>query len=135
MGRLETAVVALLRADETVAGLVAARIHPIYLPETATLPAIAYQITDKQELHSSGGLPQTVNPTMQITCFALTYAEVVELADAVRDELNTFQGTSDDVFIQRILLTDQADVPNVSPDNDQLRIYGRRLNFEIWNVE
>ena len=132
---VEAGVVALLKADETVAALVAARIYPIYIPETGSLPCVVYQVTGKEDIYSSGGMSTLVNSKMQLTCFASTYLGVVALCDAVRDAMGAYSGTVGGCVIRVVFLTDQGDIPEIEPDSDVLRRFARRMNFDIWNEE
>ena len=131
---VEAGLVAILKADETVAGLVTARIYPVYIPESATLPCITYQVTGKTDVNCAGGQTPLVEGSAQITCFATTYLGAVALADAVRSAVGGYSGTAGGTVIQAIFVTDQGDIPEVSPDDDVSRRFARRINIDVWHL-
>ena len=134
MFNIETLLI-LVPAMPLLAALVTARIYPIYLPESATLPAITYQIISKSDVNTADGPVGLVTQRIQFTCFATTYIDAIALATAVRAAIGGYSGTTGSIVFRSILLTDQGDIPMISPDSDSHRRYGRRVDFEIWNEE
>jgi hypothetical protein len=88
MASAATLLYQLLKADATVAALVAGRIYPLRLGQGALLPAIAYQkISDP----STGSLRACDLPRVarvQISLFTKSYAQLDELDAAVQAALD-----------------------------------------------
>lgn len=131
----ESAIVARLKSDEGVTIWVDDRIYPIFIPESATLPCITYQTISRPEQQSHDGPVHLVNSRIQITSFADHFDDALSVAAAVRESLNGFAGIFENITIQYINVDGGGDVPSVSPDNDQLRRFGRRIDFEVWSEE
>lgn len=132
------ALYALLTADTAVAALVAARVHPGFLPQGATLPAIAQTRISGQDVDTLAGSNGLAHARIQVSCWAATYAGAAALGDAVRLALHGYQGTvtvgANSLVVQSIRLQDQGDQPEPSPGHEQDRRYGRRLDFEIYHL-
>lgn len=73
-----------LTANAAVAEWIDSRCYPIRLPQEPVLPAITYQRIDAPRIvtHSGGGA--LVASRFQISCWAATYAEAIELAERVK---------------------------------------------------
>jgi len=87
-----------------------ARIWPISRREGAANPSITYQrISAPKE--SAMGTADTglTHPLFQVDCFADTYREVDDLAEAVRGALQRYSGTVCSVVVQVIELVNTTD--------------------------
>lgn len=99
------------------------RIFPISVDE-ATLPYISYRRIRMQQQPSKFGLPGADTVEVEVNCFTQTYAESVELAEAVRAALDGKQYSlgsglimrscylsdgsedwQDDAFVQQLVFT------------------------------
>ncbi len=75
-------------------------IFPLTLAETATLPAITYQIVSYSENLVLDGQQTKVNPMrLQVDCWDMTYDGVQALASAVNDSLSGFYGMMGSVAV------------------------------------
>lgn len=110
MATLEEALYADLTVSASaVVALSGTRGFPELIPETAALPAWAYQTisTNREPVHGgSSGLTEQV---MQITCQATTYAGAKALAAAIRARLHGFKGTISTVKIHRTVVDNDQD--------------------------
>ena len=77
----------ILNSNATLSKLVS-KIFPIVV-NTATLPYIAYRRASIQRLPVKGGGADTVS--MEISCYAASYADSVDLAELVRELLDGMQ--------------------------------------------
>lgn len=82
-----------LAADATVSGKVGTRISTDALPQSQTLPAIAYRIIDTVggEILAPG-INDVSRARLEVECYAATRAAATELADDVRLSLQAFRG-------------------------------------------
>lgn len=71
------------------------RIFPISVDE-ATLPYISYRRSKMQQVPTKHGSPGADTVEVEVNCFAKTYGDSVELAEAVRKALDGVQSTLDD---------------------------------------
>lgn len=105
MPTIEEALYSALANWGPVATLAGDRIYPMAIPQTAALPAVAYQRVGGPRLDSHGGDLGAAEATIQITIVAETYSMAKALVTAIRDlfpyrgELgglvNVWQGTID----------------------------------------
>ncbi len=72
-----------LTGNGAVSALVAARVYPLRLPETRTLPAITYQFVTGGQVVSSQGNNPTGNYHVQLDCWAAGYLVADDLARKV----------------------------------------------------
>lgn len=99
-----------LAGSPTVARLAGFQIYPIAVPKTgATMPLIAYRrVNILRESQLSGPMFQPV-VSLQISCWALSYDVVRELADEVRLTLDGHTGTLAGVTISDMRLVSEVD--------------------------
>ena len=91
MAELEAGVYAHLSNADRVAGLVSTRIYPEVIPQTAELPAMAYQRVSGPRDHYHNGAAGMARARIQLTIVAETYTAAKGVAAAVRD-LFPFRG-------------------------------------------
>lgn len=110
----------LLLADEAVAAK-ARKVFPVAIDTTAELPYVLYRRAALEPTPQKTGRPGDDAVLMEVDCFAATYAESVELAEAVRAALDfatgeaaglrlrachltdSEEGWSDDAFVQKLV--------------------------------
>lgn len=135
MNTIESALYAILAADVTVAGLVGTRIFPNVVPQDQSLPAISYQRIATSRVWSLEGPSGLAQPTFQVNCLAATYDALRTLSAAVRAALDGYSGTASSVAVSVIRLIDEGDLPEVSPANLADRVFGRRMDFQMYHEE
>jgi hypothetical protein len=106
---IEDALRAVLLGDADVAALVAARVYPIKLPQSAVFPAVVYQ-----RVSTVGGfaLGTPVGPTrsrVQLSAWAATYGQARQLGEAVVHALNGWAGTAGGQDVQLVRLVNWLD--------------------------
>lgn len=80
--------------------VITTRIFPISVDE-ATLPYISYRRIRMQQQPNKFGLPGADTVEVEVNCFTQTYAESVELAEAVRAALDGKQHILDGGLVMR----------------------------------
>jgi hypothetical protein len=112
---------AVLSASTPVTAVVAARIHPVELPQAPTLPAIVLtpvQTTDERTLQGHARYP--VSDVVVDVC-AATFAAADDLAETVKDALQNYRGGPiDDIASTSLDITDRGQAGD---------IWRRRLGF------
>ena len=97
-------------AGAAVVALAGTRMHARKLPQTPTLPAIVYQRIDTRRLHEMDGPDGLPRPRMQVTSWATTPAAAYDLAAAVRERLDGYEGTWGTLAISSCLCVGERDV-------------------------
>jgi len=132
---IEAAVYDLLINDAAVEVLVGRSVYPAIIPQGESLPAITYQqISGVREYTADGAFGMT-SARFQINCWAESYSEVRNLADAVRIRLDGLSGTAQNIKIYSILIDDETDMSETIPGVEVLERWGKRLDFIIWYEE
>lgn len=128
---IETAIVTILAGDTDVTDQVDDRIFPLTVPQCEKMPAITYQQIDDRKIPTHSGPNTLLNTRMQIDCWAKTYAEASALKKAVRLALDGFVGTVNGRKIGNIIMDDSRDLERSVPGADELKRYGKSLDFMI----
>lgn len=71
-----------------VSTLISTRFYPVNLPQTATFPLAVYQSVSGDSIHTHGAPTVLPKPRYQITCWALTFAEVVAIDKAIKNAID-----------------------------------------------
>jgi hypothetical protein len=85
---IEIAVRERLIDDEGVGGVLGTRIYPLVIPETALLPAVAYQRISTVRVVGHEGAVPLARVRMQLTIVADGYAAVTAVGDLIRGALH-----------------------------------------------
>ncbi len=116
MATIEEAVTNRMLATSAITTLIgsgsAARLYPLVVPQTAALPAIAYQKISSPKEQAHTGPTHLARSRIQFTCEADTYAAVKALAAAVKQCWDSFQG------IVSLSTTDSLRIDGCAVDND-----------------
>jgi len=109
MATLEEAIYTDLTTFAAVTAIASTRGYPELIPETAAMPAWAYQTisANREPIHS--GSSDLTEQVIQITCQAASYASAKALAGAIRARLHGFKGTLSGVKVHRIVVDNDQD--------------------------
>ena len=118
----ETALVARLGSTAAVTALVGARIYPMLVPQTAALPAIAYQKISPGFLSTLRRTLGLAGPRIQVNSWASSYKDAKAVARAVRNSLNGYDANG-----VAALLIDERDLMN--PDGPRHAV---SQDYSIW---
>lgn len=78
--------------NSTAVKAITTRVYPLALPQSVTLPAIVYQHIDGVAVQAHGQASALPRQRVQLTFWASTYQEVVNLAHVVRLSLDGYRG-------------------------------------------
>jgi len=107
---LEAALRTYTLAGAAVGALVGTRMHARRLPQTPTLPAIVYQRIDTRRLHDLAGPDGLPRARMQVTSWATTPAGASDLAAAVRERLDGYNGAWGGMAVGSCLCVGERDL-------------------------
>lgn len=125
---IESTIYNLLSGDSTITDLVSTRIYPWVREQADGLPAITYQTISSPKGSDISGPNELVEEgRIQINCFASTILAAAQLAKVVRNSLGGFQGGD----VACILCEDENDLPAIEPENEQMNVYAKTLDFRI----
>lgn len=84
------------------------KIFPVVISK-AELPYILYRRAALQHNPTKAGLPGADTVTMEVFCYTASYADGVELAEAVRKALDYAQGEKDGLIMRSCTLVDSEE--------------------------
>ena len=84
------------------------KVFPIVI-DKATLPYILYRRASLQHNPTKAGMPGADTVTMEVFCYTASYADSVDLAEAVRAALDYKQGEHDGITMRSCVLTDSEE--------------------------
>lgn len=117
MTTIEEAVFYKMVHNEALAGLVGARVYPLYVPQAAALPAVAYQKISSTKFQAQDGNSHLARSRFQFTVEADDYADAKDVATAVKNCWNSFAGfvgtTISGLTIQGTSIENDLDGENV----------------------
>lgn len=124
---IEDEIYSLLSGDTTITDLVSTRIYPQVREQQDGLPALTYQMISQVHGADISGNNGLVEARVQINCFAATILAAAQLADKVKSSLGGFHGGD----IEQILLEETNDLPVITPENEQLNVYAKTMDFYV----
>lgn len=105
-----TDLVATIATYSSVTALVSTRVFPETLPQATTLPALTYSQVSAVRVRDHTGPAGKSRHRVSINCWASTYAGARALADAVRQNMDGFQGWWRDTFVGSVALVNEFDL-------------------------
>jgi len=123
-------IVALLTADAALLALIpAARMFQGFIPQNATLPALAYtNISDNDRQTIAGDEPTVIETgRVQVTVAAKDYPAKERLIGAVRQACSGKRGTIAGMHVNNV----RSDGIGPDLDNEEAGIYGRTIDFMV----
>jgi hypothetical protein len=106
-----TEMVAWLQAQTAISNSVGTRIYPQKLPQRPTLPALTYSQVSAVRVRDLSGPAYKSRTRVSFSCWANTELAAHQLADALRQTLDDFYGTSwGNVEVGHISLDNEFDL-------------------------
>lgn len=124
-------VIARLLAGAGVAAIVGDRIWPMDRPQGQPLPAVVVRRIDQAPLYQDSGSTGLERARVQVDCWADTPPAAIDLAVAVKAQLNDFEGASAGTTFQSVTIIGEHDNSETGAGRAS---YPRRVgvDFEIW---
>lgn len=128
-----------LKTQSTITDIVgsgsAARIRPLRLMQSDSLPAIRYVFPFGDSVEHLGGGSGLGKPHLQVDCYAASYGAANALAEAVRLVLQAFRGTMGSTFVNGVSLVNRLEQYEDAVDASDTGKHRVILEFEITHVE
>ncbi len=116
-----------LTSDTDMAALVSTRVYPMRLPQGYSLPAVSYQRISAERRHElSTGPIGWAFTRFQFDCWAGSYSDLRDLAEAVRKCLDGFSGTVDGTHVGGIYIEGERET-----FEEDVEIYRVTMDFLI----
>jgi len=122
----------MLCANDSLYGLVANRVYPIFSPSNVDLPYITYQRQSTSFINSQADFTGTGVASITVSSWASTYLGSKELADAVREAVRGWSDTGLVPKIDMAMLVDESDAfINPQDGNEFPEAYGVIHQVEV----
>lgn len=123
---LEEALYSYLSGHAGLTALVAARIYPVALPQSTTLPAVTFLRVDAPTLQTFCGTAKT-RARVQVSAWGTTHIQALTVAEQVRAALDNYAGLmGGGVYCDVTLLSDH------SFNDSEPGWYQLVSDFEVW---
>jgi hypothetical protein len=121
---IEQLIVSKLRDNAAVAAKVARRIRPLAFTQLDKRPCLAYQVVNTEAFEHMQGSADWLRISLQLDCFADTYAEAKATARLCRDVLHNYVGTVEGIEVGFVKHKEDSDLTE-PPDVGQERVIHR----------
>jgi hypothetical protein len=114
--------------------LLATRVYPLgNVPDPPTLPYVEYDVADSDFPRTYTGDSNQGNVLIDVACVGETYAAAVELARAVRNDLDNQRGTWGGVVVQGAFVDGTGEqVTSVGGIGREVQRFEADLTVRIW---
>jgi len=134
---IEEALKTYLLSQSGLTALIGQRYYPVTIPQSCTLPAVAYQKISGARIHAFSADIGSY-PRMEFVCYGKTYESVSDvfeqLRSALQDYLNTTMGGAGGLEVKAVLLDDEWDDYETDSNGNIARV-SKTADFEIWYEE
>lgn len=132
---MESDLITFLKNDADVAAIVVARVFPLIVPQSQSVPAIRINLITHESEVDLGGVTGEARATVQIDNYANTFDTTVDLAEKVRVALvadNNGARTMGSTVVSQTKLTGKTDEPPFpEPGKSSRNRFNRSLDFEL----
>jgi len=91
--QIEQAIKKELLTDSGITSLIGERLYYVKAPQDVTKPYIVFLKASGPREYSHDGVSKLAHPRFQFSCFATTYYEAKQIAEAIRAAIEAFSGT------------------------------------------
>jgi hypothetical protein len=135
---MEDALYAVVMASPAVTAILGDRFYPVDFPQAPVYPAALYLVVSRVRHVHMNGNSRLARSRLQVDAYALSFDELVALAEAISDALHAFrglvtvEGVADPVEVQGVFSQNEIDLPETVVRQSGPRIRTRQLEFAIW---
>ena len=129
---MEAKLMTYILGTTAISDLVGARMYPLKMPQSPTLPLLVYQRISGPREHDADGAAGLANPRIQIDAWAITYGGAKALATVVRKRIDGYSGDMGSPAVEAIfihLLNDRDFYDDVT------ELWRVSMDYEIMHVE
>lgn len=110
-------------------------VYWILAPKTSVLPFVVLSRVTTNDAYTTDGPTGFREGIFQVDCYAGTYYQAQQIADAVREALWNYTGTlsdTDSTVVNAVMLSKDWDMPYEEGAAPVGFIYRKLLEFRIW---
>lgn len=128
---ISDAIDSLLINNSSITDLIGDKVYSQVREQSDGLPAITYQVISGIRNLDMSGPNGFVEGRIQINCFAETILAAAQLSEVVRLALSGVKGGAAGVTIECMVLEDVGDLPVIDPENEQMNVYAKTMDFFV----
>lgn len=121
-----------MTADATVSGLIGSRVYPVLAPATAALPFVTWRRAGVQREQTLGSPMGTPRVSVEYSIYGTTYENARQIADAMRQVLDGYGGTSGTTTVRQTSLENEVDDFVQLAGADLPPVYQITQTYDVW---
>lgn len=112
-----------------------ARVYPMVVPQTPTVPCISYQLISSDRVEGVYTDPGIVNARIQVTCWAKSYTDVKSLAEQVRLALERYGSWPSGLAVDGVTVYDIKIGSEADTFEPGLELYAQATDYTVTHGE
>lgn len=131
--QIEQAILKELLADSGITGLIGERLYYVKAPQDVTSPYVVFFKASAPREYSHDGASELARPRFQFSCFAETYYQAKQIAEAIRSVIEAFSGVmggAGGVEIGHCFCINESDIYE-----ENTRLFHVAVDYLIWHKE
>jgi hypothetical protein len=111
-------------------------IFPEFAEQSKALPYMTYKVTNHEHTHAHEGASPIAEKIIQFDCLSETYSEVISMRDALRNNLDGYQGTMTSTDVRAVIFLSESDNSNVENDaGTETIVYRKIIDYQLHVVQ
>jgi len=131
--QIEQAIKKELLADSGIKSLIGERLYYVKAPQDVAKPYVVFLKASGPREYSHDGASKLARPRFQFSCFAMTYYEAKQIAEAIRAAIEAFSGTmggTGGVEVGSCFCINESDIYE-----EDTRLFHVAVDYLIWHKE
>ena len=131
---IEAAVYSVLSGSTALSALVGTRIYPNTIPQNVAYPHVSFTVDGNEKFHGLTTTEDLTLASVSVECYTEnSYLDAVNIANVVRNILNTQSTTWGSLNVQNAHVGSEADLGAIQPtDGSDDYIYTRSLDCDVY---
>tara|TARA_Y100000593_G_C4310742_1_gene338216 strand:+ start:1833 stop:2246 length:414 start_codon:yes stop_codon:yes gene_type:complete len=131
---IEAAIYSALSGSTSLTALVGTRIYPNTVPQNVTFPHVSFAIDGNEKFHGLNTTESLARASVSVDCYTEnSYLDAVNIANVVRNILNTQSTTWGSLSVQNAHVGSETDLGAIKPtDGSDDYIYTRSLDCDVF---
>lgn len=125
---MEASLFSFLTGNAGIAALVVKRVYAGIIPQSGVQPCIVYNKSSRSRQQLYCGTDGLLLTRLEIDCYADSYIQSVDLANAVTAALQDFSGDMSGTDVPRVFLENEIDLSDIEPG-----LYRQSQTWAMWH--
>jgi len=121
-----------LSGQSAISNLVGSRIYPHYAPESAVMPYVVFQRISNIDFHHFGAQSKVARDLFQFDIWDTDSTSIEAVKEAVREEIDGFQGTLSGIDVRLIEIIDNDESDEYAKDGSDTRYLRSRIDANVF---